>query len=172
MKPIVDRESSRIRSLYFFNHLEGNHDVAIGIDGGSQDIAHRYPGQMDLGAGFEAADIFENGPVFDVLLKEPFLLGHDQHHDQEGRQRQPRQRCRRWFHIFGRSCGLFPLGLPVEKTQDLGMGGVQKFLVGPLKGPLALVQQSQPVRHQFRRRRSWVTTMEVTLRASCKARIR
>ena len=30
------------------------------------------------------------------------------------------------------------------------MGGVQEFLVGPLKGPLALVEEDQPIRHQFR----------------------
>ncbi len=70
-----------------FQHLKGNHDVALGVDGGAKDIAHRDPGQVDLGAGLEAADILENGPVFDVFLKESFLLGHDQDHDEEGRQR-------------------------------------------------------------------------------------
>ncbi len=38
----------------------------------------------------------------------------------------------------------------MEEAQDLGMGGIQKFPVGPLKDPLAFVEEDQPVRHQFR----------------------
>ena len=30
------------------------------------------------------------------------------------------------------------------------MGGVEKFPISPLEGPLALMEEDQPVRHQFR----------------------
>ena len=38
----------------------------------------------------------------------------------------------------------------VQKTPDFRVGGFQEFFIGAQEGHLALIHQSQPIRHQFR----------------------
>ena len=152
MKPMVDRESSRIRSLYFLMTWKVTKIVAVGIDDGRLDIAHRHPGQVDFGAGLEPADIFKDGPVLDVFLKESFLLGDDQDHDQQGQPARPPQRCRRSFHIFGNlSCGRFLLGPPGGESAGPPDGRTGEI---PHRSPERPIgphgTEDQPVGHQFR----------------------
>ena len=70
----------------FLDDVEGHQGAAFPADGDVFDVAHRHPGQVDFGADLEAADVFEDRPVLHVLLKQPFLSGDDEHHDQQGHQ--------------------------------------------------------------------------------------